>query len=38
MTKTPSLGHCIKNTCFWNILKGEGSGLKVFVNVSKAVA
>ena len=25
MPKTPSLGHCIKNTCFWYILSREGS-------------
>ena len=29
MLKTPSLGHCIKNTCFWYILRQEGFRSKV---------
>ena len=36
MPKTPSLGHCIKNTCFWNTVKQEEIRLKDCADVRKA--
>ena len=36
MTKTPSLGHCIKNTCFWYNPKQEEIWLKDCAGVRKA--
>ena len=36
MPKTPSLGRCNKNTCFWYILKQEQVRLKDCAGVRKA--
>ena len=36
MPETPSLDHCIKNTCFWYVLKQEEIQLEAFADVRKA--
>ena len=37
MPKTPSLGHCNKNTCFWYILKQEEIRLQNCADVRKTL-